>query len=107
MNYYKRLYSRTAVVPLHTQWLAAIGCLQQFELKQDGLVQVSTHKCLVVVDRDTDHWGVHYRVSRKPGGEKVQRYFTSTAADRKQSLMSWLGWWSVGPLSQRTKIGTY
>lgn len=77
------LYSRTAVVPLHTQWLAAIGRLQQLELKQDGLVQVSAHKCLVVVDRDADHWGVHYRVSGKPGGERAQSYHTSTNSDRK------------------------
>lgn len=66
------LYSRTAVVPLHTQRLAAIGRLQQLELEQDGLVQVSAHKRLVVVDGDTDHRGVHYRVSGKPGGERVQ-----------------------------------
>lgn len=44
------LYSLTAVVPLHTQWLAAIGRLQQLEFKQDGLVQVSSDKRLVVVD---------------------------------------------------------
>ena len=65
------LYSRTAVIPLYTQRLAAIGCLQQLELQKDGLVQVTTHECLVVVDRDSDHWRVHYRVSGKPGGEKV------------------------------------
>lgn len=31
-------YSLTAVVPLHTQRLAAVGRLQQLELQQDGLV---------------------------------------------------------------------
>ena len=71
------LYSLTAVVPLHTQWLAAIGRLQQPEFKQDGLVQVSSDKRLVVVDRDTDHRGVHYRVSGKPGRDRVQSYCTS------------------------------
>lgn len=58
------------MVPLHTKWFTTIGRLQQLELQQDGLVQVSTHKRLVVVDRDTDDWGVHYGVSGKPGGEK-------------------------------------
>lgn len=77
------VYSLTAVVPLHTQWLAAIGRLQQLELEQDGLVQVPTHKRLVVVDRDTDHWGVHYRVSREPGGDRAQSYCMSTRSDRK------------------------
>lgn len=70
------------MVPLHTQWLAAIGSLQQFELKQDGLVQVPTHKRLVVVDRDADHRGIHYWVSGKPGIERVQSYRTSRS-DRK------------------------
>lgn len=61
------LHSQVAVVPLHTQWLAAIGRLQQLELQQDGLVQVSTHKRLVVVHGDADHRGVHYWVSGKSG----------------------------------------
>ena len=66
------LYSLVTVVPLHTQWLAAIGRLQKLELEQDGLVQVSAHKRLVVEDRDTDHRGVHYRVSGKPeGGREI------------------------------------
>lgn len=64
------VYSLTAVVPLHTQWLTAIGRLQQLELQQDGLVQVSAHKRLVVEDRNSDHWGVHYRVSGKPEGRE-------------------------------------
>lgn len=58
------------MVPLHTQRFTTIGCLQQLELEQDGLVQVSTHKRLVVVDRDTDNRGVHYWVSGKPEGGK-------------------------------------
>lgn len=66
------------MVPLHTQWLAAICCLQQLELKQDGLVQVSAYKRLVVVDRNADNWGVHYRVTGKPEGESAQHLFNQT-----------------------------
>lgn len=64
------LYSRAAVVPLHTQRFAAIRRLQQLELQQYGLVQVSANKCVVVVDWHADNWGVHYRVSGQPGGER-------------------------------------
>lgn len=77
------------MVPLHTKWFAAIGRLQQLELKQDRLVQVSAHKRLVVEYGDTDHWGVHYRVSGKPGEEGVQSYHVSNRSDRKQSLIAW------------------
>lgn len=58
------------MVPLHTQRFAAVGRLQQLELEQDGLVQVSAHKRLIVVDGDADNWGVHYWMSGKPEGEK-------------------------------------
>lgn len=81
------LYSRTAVVPLHTQWLTAICSLQQLELKQDGLVQVSSHKRLVVEDGDGDHRGVHYRVSGKP--EEKDRGVT--ARSHRESGTPWLG----------------
>lgn len=64
------LHSLAAVVPLHTQRFAAIGRLQQLELKQDGLVQVSAHKCLIVENGDADNWGVHYWMPGKPEGEK-------------------------------------
>lgn len=64
------LHSLAAVVPLHTQRFAAIGRLQQLELKQDGLVQVSAHKRLIVEDGDADNWGVHYWMPGKPEGEK-------------------------------------
>lgn len=70
------LHSLAAVVPLHTQRLAAIGCLQQLELKQDGLVQVSAHKRLIVEDGDADDWGIHYWMPGKPEGEKQQNYST-------------------------------
>lgn len=59
------------MVPLHTQRFAAIGRLQQLELQQDGLVQVSAHKRLIVEDRDADDWGVHYWMSRQPEGGKA------------------------------------
>ena len=76
------MYSLAAVVPLYTQWLTAIGRLQQLELQQDGLVQVSAHKRLVVVDRNSDHRGVHYRVSGQPGGGgKEQSDCVSTTSD--------------------------
>lgn len=64
------LHSLATVVPLHTQRFAAIGRLQQLELKQDGLVQVSAHKRLIVEDGDADNWGVHYWMPGKPEGEK-------------------------------------
>lgn len=63
-------YSLAAVVPLHTQWFAAICCLQQLELQQDRLVQVAADKRLVVVHRDTDHWGVHHWVSGEPDARR-------------------------------------
>lgn len=65
------------MVPLHTQWLAAIGRLKQLELQQDGLLQVSTDECLIAEDRDTDNWRVHYWMSRKPEGEKEQSHRVS------------------------------
>lgn len=34
---------------------------------------MSAHKRLVVVDRDSDHRGVHYWMSGKPEGETVQK----------------------------------
>lgn len=64
---------RAAVVPLHTQRFATIGCFQQFELQCDGRVQVTTHKRLVVVDGNSHHWGVHYWVSGKPGRKKQNK----------------------------------
>lgn len=64
------LHSLVAVVPLHTQRFAAIGRLQQLELKQDGLVQVSAHERLIVEDGDADNWGVHYWMPGQPEGEK-------------------------------------
>lgn len=67
---YDDLYLRAAVIPLHTQRFAAIGCFQQFELQCDGRVQVTAHKRLVVIDGNSDHWGVHYWVSGKPGRKK-------------------------------------
>lgn len=76
------LYSRTAVVPLHAQRLAPIGRLQQPELQQDGLVQVSAHKRLVVVDGDRDHRGVHCWVSGKPE-RKERRGYRVTRRPRK------------------------
>lgn len=73
MQYYGiDLYSRAAVVPLHAQGLAAVRRLQQLELQQDGLVQVSTNKRVVVVDGHADNWGVHYRVSGQPEGRRAQ-----------------------------------
>lgn len=67
------LHSLAAVVPLHTQRFAAIGRLQQLELKQDGLVQVSAHKRLIVEDGDADNWGVHHWMSGKPEGGKAAK----------------------------------
>lgn len=73
MQYYTiDLYSRAAVVPLHTQGFAAIRRLQQLELQQYGLVQVSANKRLVVVNGHADNWGVHYRVSGQPEGRRAQ-----------------------------------
>lgn len=69
IEFQRCLHSLAAVVPLHAQRFAAIGRLQQLELKQDGLVQVSAHKRLVVEDGDADNWGVHYWMPWKPGGE--------------------------------------
>lgn len=76
MGFQRHRHSLEAVVPLHTQRFAAIGRLQQLELKQDRLVQVSAHKRLIVEDGDADNWGVHYWMSGKPDGEKQQIYST-------------------------------
>lgn len=83
-------HSLAAVVPLHAQRFAAIGRLQQLELKQDGLVQVSTHKRLIVEDGDADDWGVHYWMSGKPEGEKRQIY--STFIREKVERDVWQRW---------------
>lgn len=82
------LHSRAAVVPLHTQRFAAIGRLQQLELEQDGLVQVSAHKGLIVEDGDAHNWGVHDWMPGKPEGEKQQNDSTLVGEKVERDVQS-------------------
>lgn len=55
---------RAAVIPLYTQWFAAIASFQQTKLKQYWCIQKPLNKRLIVIYRHTHYRGVQHGVSR-------------------------------------------